>query len=144
MDVQAIIQQQRELNEISGDIVSLRRNLATYRDDISLAWHGPEVSGVIGAIDDVLALLNWISGNLDDIGKDMVRNAQEIETEERIRAEESARQAEENARREREEAEARERQKQEEAAAAQAAAEKVKKQVEDASKAISKILKLWN
>lgn len=119
IDMEAVLQQKRELSEISGDIVSLRRSLATYEDDISSAWQGREVAGVTAGIDAVIRLLNSISEELDDIGRDMVSEAQEIQAEEKRKAEEKAR-AEEEARRAekaRLEKEAQERREREEAAA---------------------------
>lgn len=78
VDFDVILQHQKELNKISNDMISLRRRLDMYGEEISSAWLGGEVAGISSGIDEVCRLLNGISEDLEDIGRDIVKTAQEF------------------------------------------------------------------
>lgn len=97
IDIEAVRVQQRELNMVSDEISVVKRKLKCYQETLDDAWKSVEIRGIDVAIEDIVHKLSRLSGDLEDLGHDVMVTGEEIKEEEE--AAEAAAEAEEAMRR---------------------------------------------
>lgn len=90
IDMEAVRARQRELNAVSDEISSVKRRLKRHRDMLDAAWKSPEIRGIDSAIEDIVRRLKRLSGDLEDLGHDILVTGEEIMAEEEAAAAEEA------------------------------------------------------
>lgn len=82
IDIEAVRAQQRELNMVSDEIASVKRKLKRHQEALDDAWKSVEIRGIDSAIEDIIYRLNRLSGDLEDLGHDVMAAGEEIKAEE--------------------------------------------------------------
>lgn len=67
---------------ISDELSSVKHRLKAHQELLDNAWKGIEINGIDSAIEDIIRRLNRISGNLEDLGHDIMATGEEIKAEE--------------------------------------------------------------
>ena len=99
IDIDAARAQQRELNMVADEVAYVKRRLQRHQETLDAAWKSPEIKGMDAVIEELIRRLNRLSGELENLGHDVMVTAQEIKTEEEealLAAEEALRMAAEN------------------------------------------------
>lgn len=94
IDIEAVRAQQRELNMVSDEVSAIKRRLNRHRETLDDAWKSAEIKGIDSAMEDLVRRLNRMTGDLEDLGHDVMVTGEEIRAEEK-----AAQAAEEEARR---------------------------------------------
>lgn len=92
IDIEAVRAQQRELNMVSDEVLSVKRKLMRHQDALDDAWKSTEIRGIDSAIEEIVRRMNRLARNLEDLGHDVMVTGQEIKAEEEaaVAAEEAA------------------------------------------------------
>ncbi len=84
IDIEAVRAQQRELNMVSDELSSVKRKLMRHQDALDDAWKSAEIRGINSAMEDIVYRLNRLSGELEDLGHDIMAAGEEILAEEEM------------------------------------------------------------
>lgn len=82
IDMEAVRAQQRELNIAADEMILIKHRMSRHREALDEAWKSAEIKGLDTAIEDVVRRLGRLSGDLEDLGRDVLITGEEIETEE--------------------------------------------------------------
>lgn len=82
IDIDTVRAQQRELNRVSDEVLSVKRKLKRHQEILDDAWKSAEIKGIDLAIEEIVRRLNRLSGDLDDLAHDVMVTGKEIKAEE--------------------------------------------------------------
>ncbi len=82
IDRSAVAAQKRELNHYADELAEIHTKLVRYRNRLNASWTASEISMLNDEIDRLNRRINRVREELDSIGSDMVRAADEIAAEE--------------------------------------------------------------
>lgn len=86
IDREAVRAQQRELNRVSDEVLSVKRKLKRHQNLLDDAWKSAEIKGIDLAIEEIVRQLNRLAGDLEDLGHDVMAAGEEISCEEEMEA----------------------------------------------------------
>lgn len=86
IDREAVRAQQRELNRVSDEVLSVKRKLKRHQNLLDDAWKSAEIKGIDSAIEEAVRQLNRLAGDLEDLGHDVMAAGEEISCEEEMEA----------------------------------------------------------
>lgn len=82
IDMSAVRQYQRELNNAADDVEYTRRKINEYKELLDGAWHSSDVKGLDLILEGLAHRCSRLREDLADIGRDVVINGEEIQAEE--------------------------------------------------------------
>lgn len=82
IDIETVRAQQRELNMVSDEVLSVKRKLKRHQELLDDAWKSGEIKGLDFAIEEITRRLNRLAGDLEELGHDVMAAGEEIKGEE--------------------------------------------------------------
>ena len=86
MDMEYVIQQNKELKRTADDIQELKQQVNLYKDSVREAWRSNDSMALRDASDRLSHMLGQISAELYEIAHDILVCAQELEEEHKAEA----------------------------------------------------------
>lgn len=84
VDLEAVRQQQRELNMVSDEIRSINNRIKRHQSALMDAWKSSERNGLDQALSGIIYRMNRLSQSLVELGHDVIVTGEEINEEEEM------------------------------------------------------------